>query len=112
MAKDEWLDLAIMGLGAGMVGTVTGYVRNILPSVSEDIGGLIAGGLMYMYGDRIHPYVQVFGAGVLISSIGAITKGIVPAIGGGGSNPSNPEKGSTSTSLEALAQAEAQKVVA
>jgi len=117
---DEWLDLAIMGVGAGAKGLVTGLVGNFLPGVSEDIGALIAGGLLYYLGPRVHPLLRKFGAGVLIGAIGQLSSGWISGLvpggqaGAGGSSASSGGSSASSAqyaSLEAMAMAEAQKPV-
>lgn len=116
MAKvntDEWLDIAVMGIGAGAKGAVTGLVQQFLPDIGAEIGGIIAGGLLYMYGDRVHPLLQKFGAGVLISAIGGFTENLIPQLNLGlkSSSGSSNTENSNVTSLEALAAAEAQKSI-
>lgn len=108
--SDEWMDLAIMGLGAGSKGLVVGFVSGILPSLTGDIAGLISGGLVYAFGDRVHPALRKFGAGILISSIGGLVEGMVSGLMPTTAKASNvvPEN---QTSLQALAAAEAQKTV-
>lgn len=110
MPKDEWMDLALMGLGAGLKGTVTGLIGRFLPSLSADIGGIVAGGLMYEFGDRVHPFVQKIGAGILIASIGGLVAGMVPSLGGAPAASAGTTTTATS-SLEALASATSQQVV-
>lgn len=112
--NDDWLDLAIMGVGAGAKGTVSGLVEKFLPGVGPEIGGMIAGGLLYMYGDQVHDLLPKFGAGVLIASIGGFTEGIFAGIqipGFGSSNPGSSNPTTQVTSLEALAAAESQRSI-
>ena len=114
---DEWMDLALMGIGAGAKGLVTGLVEKFLPGVGPEIGGIIAGGLLYYYGDQLGDWAQKIGAGVLIASIGGFTEGWFEGItlfGGSPSPGSSSSEGTVSsevTSLEAIAQMEAQKAV-
>ena len=108
------MDLAIMGIGAGAKGAIAGYVQKFVPEIGVDIAGLIAGGALYYFGDRLSPLVRKFGAGVLISAIGqftsGLTKGLLPGgeTQGGSSSHSNPGR-TTEDSLIALAQAEASR---
>ena len=107
--EGELIDLAVMGVGSGAKGAISGYVKKFLPDVGVDIAGVLAGGALYYFGDRIHPLVRKFGAGVLIGAIGQMTsgwtKGLFPQ-GGNQGGSSNPPK-TTEDSLNALAQAEA-----
>jgi hypothetical protein len=109
---DEILDLAVMGAGVGTASMVTGYVGKILPGVSEDVGAIVAGGLMYSFGSRVHPMVAKYGAGVLLAGVGGLVKGIMGQSGLGGlnSNP-NPNPTNNYTSLGDLAKAESMKTV-
>ena len=109
--EGELIDLAVMGIGAGASGTVSGLLKNLLPGVSEDIATIIAGGGLYYFGGSFHPLLAKFGAGMLISGIGQMTKGLIPGIGLGGqgrnSNTNTTER--TPTSLKTLAQMEARR---
>jgi len=108
----EIMDLLVMGLGAGAKGALAGWVAKIAPALSEDVAAGLAGGLMYYFGDRIHPLVKKFGAGVLIAAIGQYTAGITaalapaPAEGGGGGGHHSPSPQPVIT-LEQLARMEA-----
>ena len=107
--EGELIDLAVMGVGSGAKGAIAGYVKKFLPDVGVDIAGILAGGALYYFGDRIHPLVRKFGAGVLIGAIGQMTSGWTEGLigegeGGGSSHSSNPA--TTENSLNALAQAE------
>lgn len=105
--QEEIMDLAVMGIGAGASGAITGYLKNMMPGVSEDILAIIAGGGLYLFGGRVHPLVQKVGAGMLIQGIGTMTKGLIPAPGGGNQNQSQTQK--APTSLKTLAQMEAMR---
>ena len=107
--EGELIDLAVMGLGAGASGTVVGFVKDFMPGVSEDIAQIVVGGGLYLFGDRIHPLVRKFGAGVLISGIGGMTKGLIPGIGGQGGNSNTNTTQRAPTSLKTLAQMEARR---
>ena len=113
MPNDEWLDLAVMGVGAGAKGLVTGFIEQFIPGVGTEIGGIIAGGLLYYFGDRVHEMLQKFGAGVLISAIGGYVEGYIGGMGGGGGGGSSSpeEQKSSPVTLSDLAEAEAGKVV-
>jgi len=111
MVREELIDLAVMGIGAGAKGTVTGYLSGVLPGVSEDILAIVAGGALYYFGGRLHPLVSKFGAGVLIAGIGQLTKGI---IGGGGSHSpkgSHSPRPQEADALKAIARIEAARPV-
>ena len=108
--EGELIDLAVMGIGSGAKGAISGYVKKFLPDVGVDIAGILAGGALYYFGERIHPLVRKFGAGVLIGAIGQMTSGWTEGLIGGnfgtqGGSP-NPAK-TTENSLKALAQSEA-----
>ena len=107
--EGELVDLAIMGVGAGASGAVAGWLKKVLPGVTEDIATVVAGGALYYFGDRIHPMVKKFGAGVLISGIGTFAKGIIPAVevGEGGEGGGGSSSSSTSDTLASLAEAQA-----
>ncbi|MDI6905670.1 MAG: hypothetical protein QMD13_09360 [Candidatus Bathyarchaeia archaeon] len=104
---EDMIDLAVMGIGAGAKGTVTGWLSKVMPGVSEDIAALIAGGALYWFGDRIHPMVKKFGAGVLIAGIGQLTSGLVPKLGGGATAGGGGATSTTPITLGRLAEAEA-----
>ena len=122
MAKNEtkeWMNLAIMGIGAGAKGTIVGIVKNFLPGleIGDDIAGIVAGGLLYKFGARAHPLLRKLGAGVLISSIGGLAEGFIGGIGGffkGGESSntgSNPNPNPNTNSLAAMAEAEARRTI-
>lgn len=70
-------DLLIMGVGAGLSGTIGGLVNRYIPGVPPGVGGVLAGGAMWMAGGRIHPMAKKFGAGILIASIGTLIAGAI-----------------------------------
>lgn len=106
--EGELIDLAVMGIGAGSGGAVAGWLKNLMPGVSEDIATIIAGGGLYLFGDRIHPLVRKFGAGMLVQGIGTMTKGVIPGIGGGGSpSEGQSNQNQSQVSLKSLAEMEA-----
>ncbi len=112
----EWMDLAVMGIGAGAKGTVVGLINKFLPGleVGSDVAAVVAGGLLYKFGGRIHPLVRKLGAGVLIGAIGQLSSTFIEgAIPGGSSNPGNPNPNpnTNTNSLAAMAEAEARRTV-
>ena len=108
--EGELLDLAVMGIGAGSSGAVAGFLKNLMPGVTEDIATIIAGGGLYYFGGRFHPLLAKFGAGVLIQGIGAMTKGLIPGITGqGGGSNTQTETQNKTTTLKSLALMEARR---
>lgn len=106
------MDIALMGVGAGAKGAITGLVGKFLPGVSEDIGAIIVGALMYRFGDRLHPMLQKIGVGVLIAGIGQMTSGFIEGlVPGGSSGGSSGNPGTQYTSVQAMAEAESRKTV-
>jgi len=108
---EEWVDLLIMGIGAGAKGAIAGYVQKFAPEIGVETAGIVSGGLLYYFGDRIHPIVKKFGAGVLIGSIGQFAETIIPK-----GSSSSPKRGSPSprpqlvaNELKSLAEIEAGK---
>ena len=89
--EGEWVDLAVMGLGAGAKATIEDWVTTQFPQVPVEYAGIIAGFLLYKFGDRVHRMLRIAGAGVLIGSIGQldIIKGLFPPAGASptGSSP-------------------------
>lgn len=77
MVKKEYTDLLAMGIGAGLKGTASGLIRNVVPNLSDNVGGLIAGGALYYFAKRRMPVVGKIGAGILIASIGGFVEGLV-----------------------------------
>ena len=108
--SEEWVDLAVMGVGAGAKATIEDWVTTTFPQVPVEYAGIIAGFLLYKFGDRVHRMLRIAGAGVLIGSIGQldIIKGFFPTAGasptgGGGSPPAQ--------TLGDLARMEAQRTI-
>ena len=81
MAEEEFIDLLIMGLGAGLKGAIAGWISKFVPGLGE-WGGLLAGAGLYYFGDRIHEKVKTFGKGVLIAAIGQLVAKYVPTLTG------------------------------
>ena len=108
--EEELTDLAVMGVGAGLKGAIVGYVKDFLPDVTEQVAALIAGALMWYFGDRLHEYVKAAGAGILISAIGGIVEEKVPSLGGGGGGSPAPQTGQQAQSLDQLAAMEASMI--
>jgi len=106
---EEWLDLLIMGAGAGAKGLIVKQVQKFIPEVGAEMAGIISGGLLYYFGDRIHPIVKKFGAGVLISSIGGFVEEMIPEGGGGGGGKmsQSPRRQVMANDLKSLAEMEA-----
>ncbi|MEM2534049.1 MAG: hypothetical protein QXK12_08525 [Candidatus Nezhaarchaeales archaeon] len=77
---EEWKDVLVAGIGAALKGTIEGYINRFFPALSG-WSGLIAGALLYMYGDRVHKMLKVFGAGVLIAAVGQLFSRFVPTFG-------------------------------
>ncbi|MEM2185293.1 MAG: hypothetical protein QXS74_09670 [Nitrososphaeria archaeon] len=71
LKEGRWMDLAIMGIGAGFKGWLEGQLNKYFPALGE-WSGLVGGLLISYFGDRIHPYVTLFGKGVLIAAIGQL----------------------------------------
>jgi len=108
-----WTDLAAAGLGAGAKAMIEDWVAKQFPAFPTQYAGIVAGLLLYIYGDRVHYILKNFGAGVLIGSIGQldIVKGIFKAgttTSGGGSSPEGTQQAQT---VGDLARAEAQRTV-
>jgi len=76
--ETELTDVVVMGVGAALKGTIEGYINRFFPAL-VGWGGLIAGALLYMYGDRIHEMVKKFGLGVLVAAVGQLFSRFVPA---------------------------------
>jgi len=110
--EGEWVDLAVMGLGAGAKATIEDWVTTQFPQVPVEYAGIIAGFLMYKFGDRVHRMLKVAGAGVLIGSIGQLDliKGIFPTPATATSSPtgSSPQ----AQTLGDLARLESQRTLA
>ncbi|MEM3988653.1 MAG: hypothetical protein QXZ22_08690 [Sulfolobales archaeon] len=73
---EELIDLLIMGIGAGLKGTIASYINRFVPI--GEFAGLVAGAGLYYFGDRIHEKVKVFGKGVLIGAIAQLFAKYVP----------------------------------
>jgi len=108
--SEEWVDLAVMGVGAGAKATIEDWVTTTFPQVPVEYAGIIAGFLLFKFGDRIHHLVKVAGAGVLIGSIGQldIIKGLFPTPAGASPTGSSPP----AQTLGDLARLEAQRTLA
>jgi len=91
--SEEWLDLAVMGVGAGAKATIEDWVATTFPQIPTEYAGIIAGFLLFKFGERIHHLVRVAGAGVLIGSIGQldIVKGIFEKPAGASPTGSSPQ---------------------
>ena len=79
--------LAIL-LGAVAKGFISGQVAR-LTGLSPEISGGVAGILLYLFGDRIHPLLKPFGLGVLA---GSIAPAVAKALGLPASSSSSPEE--------------------
>jgi len=108
---EEWLSLGLAGVGAASKATIEDWIAKQFPTFPAAYSGMIAGFLLYKYGDRLHSYVSKFGAGVLIGSIGQldIIKGLIPAPGG--TQGSSAESSNPAPTVGDLARMEAQRSV-
>jgi len=79
--------VALIVAGAGASGTISGLVKTVVPQIAPDIAGAVAGGLLYFFGDRIHPLVKAFGVGVLAGSLKGMIEKAIPPIGFGAPAP-------------------------
>jgi len=108
----EWLELGLAGLGAAAKATIEDWVAKQFPTFPTEYAGIIAGFLIYRYGDRLHEYLKSFGAGVLIGSIGQldIVKGLIPKAG---SSSSSQREGKEQQALTVgdLARVESERTV-
>jgi len=104
---EEWLDLLIMGAGAGAKGAIVSQVQKVIPEIGAEAAGIISGGLIYYFGDRIHPIVKKIGAGVLISSIGGFVEELIPGSSEGKKSTKTSETRRGANDLKALAEIEA-----
>lgn len=74
--------VAAIVAGAGAAGAVQGLVKGVAPTLTPEIAGAVAGGLLYYFGDRVHPLVKAFGVGVLAGSLAPLIQKVIPAVGG------------------------------
>jgi len=90
--KDELINLAVMGVGAGVAGEVTEFITSKLPmDIEPKYVTVGAGYLIYKLGHRFHPLVSAFGAGVLISGIAALAQEYLPFAKGSPVHKATPE---------------------
>lgn len=78
------MGLAATVLGAGSGTMVISLVRKWLPeqtgTITDEALATIVGFVMFYFGDRIHPLVQSFGFGLLMSAVGAWASGFVQGL--------------------------------
>jgi len=112
--EGEWVDLAVMGVGAGAKATIEDWVTTQFPQVPVEYAGIIAGFLLYKFGDRVHRMLRIAGAGVLIGSIGQldIVKGLLPAPATATSTGGSSSTGGSPQTLGDLARLESQRTLA
>ena len=106
---EELIQVALIAAGSGVKGTIAGFVQKVAPDMDVDTAAAVGGGLMYLFGGQLHPYVKFLGVGVLAGSIAPKIEEIIAPKGGGGGGGggggSSPP--ATTDTLAALAQAEA-----
>ncbi len=78
MEDEDIIKMLVAGFGAGAKGTVAGWLTSTFPQLklTEDLAGALVGFLIWKFGEKVHPLVKTFGAGVLIGAIGQFTKSI------------------------------------
>jgi len=92
----EWRNLLIMGLGAGLKGTVAGWVQKFIPELGADMAAIVGGLLLHHFG-KDYEWLRLIGTGILIGGVGQFSEDIVAkfvpkAEGQGGSRShSSPE---------------------
>lgn len=104
---EELIKVGLIVVGSGAKGAVAGVVQRFAKDMDVDTAGLVAGALMYLFGDRLHPYVKYAGIGVLAGSLAPKVEEIIPAGGGGGGGGGGGSPPATTDTLAALAQGEA-----
>lgn len=107
---EELIKVGLIALGAGAKGAVADLVKKVAKDVDTDTAGMIAGGLMYLFGGQLHPYVKWAGIGVLAGSLAPKIEELIPQGGGGGGGGESEGGGFTGgDTLKALAQSEASR---
>lgn len=81
--KDN-VDLALVVAGTGGAAAVAGVVKSYLPEQTEGLEdekvAVIAGALIWYYGDRVSDRLVPFGFGVLLEGLGSLTSEWVAGI--------------------------------
>jgi len=79
--SEELIEVAAIVAGAGATGTVQGILKSVIPQIAPELAGAVAGGLLWYFGDRVHPLVKAFGLGVLAGSLAPMIAGAIPKWG-------------------------------
>ena len=81
---DDGVDLALVVAGSGGAGALAGVVKSWLPEQTKDmtdeVVAMVAGGLLWYFGDRVHDRLVPFGFGVLVEGVGGMTEEWVSGI--------------------------------
>ena len=76
----DFKPLLVMGIGAGLKGTVTGFIRQYLPmDVGDDVLALAIGGVGYYFAYRQGwpDWVRQLFAGIFIAGVGGLVEGLI-----------------------------------
>jgi len=98
--RPDWGSAIVESISIGGADFVGDLVRKHFPMVPYP--KLVAGAVLAMWGDRLHPLVRVAGQGILKQSVGEIVFGLlrpmIPAGGGSSSSSAQVRKEQTVSS--------------
>lgn len=80
--KEEFLgvnlaEIGLLSAGVAFSETVANQLTRFIPQLGTDVAKIVAGLALNYLGNRIHPYVSIFGKGVLIEGVAEIIKRFV-----------------------------------
>jgi len=101
------MQVAAIIAGAGTSGAVAGLVKGFVPQIAPDIAAAVVGGLLYYFGERVHPLLKAYGVGVLAGGLKGTIEKAIPPIGGGAPPPTTQGSSGGGDVLAMLAQAQA-----
>jgi hypothetical protein len=75
----EWVDIVIMGIAAALKDWINAQLSKFIAMLGE-WGALVLGIILYWKGESIHEKAKVFGAGLIVASIGQLARRYIPAL--------------------------------
>jgi len=112
-SPEPLVQVAAIVAGAGATEMVQDLVKGFAPQIAPELAGAAVGGVLFYFGDRVHPLVKAFGVGLLAGSLSpmisrALRGGLVTAPPAAA--PTATPAPTSGAGLAALAQAEAYAV--